>query len=101
MPKKKFKCSKCDRSFSMAGHLGRHMSAMHTRKGKKTVAKSKPRKGKRKVGRPKGSKSHVRASGAASSMAGASILAELETHQAQLENEMKAVRGAISALTGS
>ncbi len=100
MPRKKFKCSKCDRSFSMAGHLARHTNAMHTRKGKKTVAKSKRGKGKRKVGRPKGSKSRVRASGAASSMAAVSILAQLKAYQAQLENELKAVRGAISALKG-
>jgi len=100
MPRKKFKCTKCDRSFSMAAHLARHVNAMHTRKGKKTVVKRKHGKGKRKVGRPKGSKSRVRASAAASSSAGASILAQLKTYQAQLDKEMKAVTGAISALTG-
>ena len=101
MPKKKFKCSKCDRSFSMAGHLARHFNAMHTRKGKKKVAKRKRGKGKRKVGRPKGSKSRVRAVGAASATRAASILAQLKTYQTHLEKEMKAVRGAISALRGS
>lgn len=29
MPKKKFKCSKCDRSFSMPAHLARHMNTIH------------------------------------------------------------------------
>lgn len=60
MPKKTFKCSKCDRSFKMAGHLARHLSATHgTKKKSKTVKKAK-RRGKRtmkKAGRPKGSTS--------------------------------------------
>ncbi len=58
MPKKTFKCSKCDRSFSMAGHLGRHMSATHGRKKrKKQTQKAKRRSAKRRKkrsGRPKG-----------------------------------------------
>lgn len=29
MPRKKFKCSKCERSFSMAAHLARHVSTLH------------------------------------------------------------------------
>ncbi len=63
MPKKTFKCSKCDRSFKMAGHLARHESATHGKKTKKkttTVKKAKRRGKKRtmkKAGRPKGSTS--------------------------------------------
>ena len=62
MPKKTFKCSKCDRSFKMAGHLARHLSATHGQKTKKktTVKKAKRRGKKRmmkKAGRPKGSTS--------------------------------------------
>ncbi len=62
MPKKTFKCSKCDRSFKMAGHLARHLSATHGKKTKKktTVKKAKRRGKKRtmkKAGRPKGSTS--------------------------------------------
>ena len=59
--KGKFKCSKCDRTFSMAAHLARHTSTMHVSKAKKEAAKRKAAKrrkaarrtGKR-VGRPKG-----------------------------------------------
>jgi hypothetical protein len=29
MARKPFKCSKCDRSFSMAAHLARHRNTMH------------------------------------------------------------------------
>ena len=60
MPKKTFECSKCDRSFKMAGHLARHLSATHgmkTKKKGKTVKKAKRRDKKRamkKGGRPKG-----------------------------------------------
>ena len=62
MPKTTFKCSKCDRSFKMAGHLARHQSATHGMKTKKkaTVKKAK-RRGKKqtmkRAGRPKGSTS--------------------------------------------
>ena len=58
MPKKTFKCSKCDRSFSMAGHLGRHMSATHGRKKRKKqtrkATKRSGRRRKKRAGRPKG-----------------------------------------------
>ena len=58
MPRKKFKCPKCDRSFSMARHLGRHMTATHgTKSRKRTLKKAKKRSVRRKnkrAGRPKG-----------------------------------------------
>ena len=57
MPKETFKCPKCDRSFSMAGHLGRHLSATHGTKKRKTAKKAKRRSAKRRkkrAGRPKG-----------------------------------------------
>ena len=62
MPRKTFKCSKCDRSFKMAGHLARHQSATHGMKTKKktTTVKKAKRRGKqtmKKAGRPKGSTS--------------------------------------------
>ena len=60
MPKKTFKCSKCDRSFKMAGHLARHLSATHGKKTKKKTKTAKRRGKKRtakKLGRPKGSTS--------------------------------------------
>ena len=63
MPKKTFKCTKCDRSFKMAGHLARHQSATHGMKTTKktTTAKTAKQRGKKramkKAGRPKGSTS--------------------------------------------
>jgi len=49
MARKKFKCPKCDRSFSMAAHLGRHVTTMHATKRKTKTKKA----AERKVGRPK------------------------------------------------
>ena len=63
MPKKTFKCSKCDRSFKMAGHLARHLSATHGAKKKRKTAKKAKRRGKKRTmkraGRPKGSTSRL------------------------------------------
>ena len=57
----KLKCSKCDRSFKMAAHLGRHMSTIHAAKGKakragrKAAKRAVKRMGRRSpVGRPPG-----------------------------------------------
>ncbi len=58
MPRKVYKCSKCDRSFKMAAHLARHASSAHGAKKKTKVAKKAKRRGKKRtmkrVGRPKG-----------------------------------------------
>ena len=43
MPRKSFKCAKCDRSFKMAAHLARHLSS-HGLKKKKTVKKKASKK---------------------------------------------------------
>ncbi len=61
MPKKTFKCKKCDRTFTRPGPFAWHMQSMHgaKKKGKTKTAKAK-RRGKRtmkKAGRPKGSTS--------------------------------------------
>ena len=65
MAKKSYKCPKCNRSFSMAAHLGRHMSthaspqkkgaAKRKRKAKRAKVAKKVRKAKKKTaGRPRG-----------------------------------------------
>ena len=61
MPRKVYKCSKCDRSFKMAAHLARHLST-HGAKKRKTAKKAKRRGKKRtmkKFGRPKGAASRL------------------------------------------
>ena len=54
-----FKCPKCSRTFGMAGHLGRHMSAIHGVKKPNAAPKAK---GKRK-GRGKAKGKVARKSG--------------------------------------
>ena len=41
---RKFKCSKCDRTFSMAAHLARHQNTTHGAKPKRKVARKKAAK---------------------------------------------------------
>ncbi len=55
MAKGKLKCSKCDRTFSMAAHLARHVSTTHASRQKKAAAKRKRAKRRvmKKVGRPR------------------------------------------------
>lgn len=56
MPRKRaanFKCKKCDKKFTMAMHLGRHMATIHGQAKAKKPGKIGARKGKR-VGRPPG-----------------------------------------------
>jgi hypothetical protein len=43
MPKKgDFKCTACGRTFKMAAHLGRHMSTLHGRPGRKAARPGRP-----------------------------------------------------------
>ena len=96
MPRKKFRCSRCKRTFSMAAHLARHKNAMHGKKsGKKAAKKKKTRKskGKRKVGRPKG---RLSAAGLRSSMR--SYLSDLTRRRAGLDGEIAAIETALNAL---
>ena len=56
---KRFKCPKCDRAFSMAAHLARHMNTIHGSRGAKAAAKRGKRRkvkarGAKRIGRPAG-----------------------------------------------
>ncbi len=60
MPKKTFKCKKCDRTFTRPGPFAWHMQSMHGAKKKKKTATAKKakrrtvRRKKKRAGRPKG-----------------------------------------------
>ncbi len=61
MPRKRatgsFKCSKCERVFSMKAHLARHESTIHASPGARAAAKRlKVKMGKKKPGRKPGPK---------------------------------------------
>jgi hypothetical protein len=57
MPSKSLKCPKCDRSFSLPGHLARHLSATHGVRGKGAKKKRGARRG---PGRPPGSRNKTK-----------------------------------------
>ena len=93
--RKTLKCTKCDRSFSMAGHLARHMNAMHKRKSKAKRVSSNGRSAstRKGPGRPRKSESPTR------------LLSQLQSYerelagaQADIERRIDSVRQAIAAL---
>ncbi len=94
------KCSKCDRRFSMAAHLARHMNTIHK---KKRAASAK-----RKPGRPKGTaKKQVQRTRAKRVVARRSrehgvsrIFADLRAYRNELETKLRSVRKAMKALGG-
>lgn len=53
MTKGKYKCSKCDRTFTMPAHLARHKNTIHSMGSRKKTAAMKVAKTRAKVGRPK------------------------------------------------
>ncbi len=108
------KCPKCERRFSMAAHLARHLGTIHKRKAKKRVAKKRTT-ARRKVGRPKGAvkKKSGRPKGRSvarrQSMSDglARLLSGMRNYQSELierrealEAEMSALSDAMDALDG-
>lgn len=111
---KKIKCPKCERRFSMAAHLARHLGTIHKRKAKKRVAKKRAT-AQRKVGRPKGAvkkklgRPKGRSVARRQSMGDGSarLLSRLRNYRAELievrdklEAEISAVSKAMTALGG-
>ena len=99
MARKKFKCPKCDRRFSMAAHLARHVSTIHRRNAKKQAPR---RAAKRAPVRRRGQVLRVQTG---SSIGAAGVLASLRTYHEELsaqvtalDSQMNAVAGAMQAL---
>lgn len=92
MAKATFKCSKCDRSFSMKAHLARHMNAIHASptRVKAAARKRLGRVGKKRVGRPRTRGLLVRS---APTQGGARVLSEMQAYHADLT----AMRGSLDA----
>ena len=94
MARKKLKCSKCKRTFSMPAHLARHMNTIH-RRGK--IAAAKPTKGK--VGRPKGRPRATTASRAGASAGGAAnVIAAMTAYHGELVAERSSLDNAITTI---
>lgn len=106
MPRKKFKCPKCDRSFSMAAHLARHKNTTHATGTRKKATK-------KRRGRRPGKRTTYRAavaSGPASAVSNGaarlldemqSYLGDLAARQVAIQAEIEAVTSAMNAMGGS
>ena len=106
MARKRLKCPKCDRRFSMAAHLARHQNTIHKRKPRKKVVKRKKtkRRTRRRAGRAtdveKTGRRRVRhvatVRGTASGLA--DVLTALRSHLAQVRTERDRISGQIGAV---
>ena len=107
MAKGMFRCSRCDRTFSMKAHLARHMNTIHgSSKRVQAVAAKKrvKRAGKKKVGRPRGRVVAVRRAPTDGGMRVLSEMrayhAELTTMRGSLDSQINAIESAMSAMGG-
>ena len=104
MTKGEFKCSTCGRTFSMAAHLARHSSAMHSRPGRpKGSGKGKGARGGR-LGRPPLSKNRGAGRGEVNDD-GSRVLSEMETYRdtllmqrSSIERRLEGLQNALSAM---
>lgn len=113
MAKSIFRCSKCDRTFSMPAHLARHASAIHGAKRGRKSAGRKTSRVKARVGRPKGIRAKVGRPPKRSAVRARRTLGdesarllsgmrdyhnELMTRRSSLETEIGAIASAIEAM---
>ena len=103
---KSLKCPKCARTFSMPGHLARHVTATHGLRLGNTRAIKRPRQSKatRPVGRPRGSgKKKVgrprKGVAAASGGVVARLVADMRNFHNELLARRQALDGEIAGLT--
>ena len=107
--RKKFKCSRCDRKFSMAAHLARHKNASHgSRKVKKAGRKGKAASAKRRgPKRPAVRVKFPAASPARSDGSGgvlramASFITELTAQRNTIDAQITGMQSAMSMLNGA
>ncbi len=88
--RKNFKCPKCDRTFGMAPHLGRHMATMHGNRLKRGRAAPAAQ-----------TRSHAAARGPAGLLGDVRTWrAELAARQAELANQVAALDQLLAVLDG-
>ncbi len=103
MPRKKFKCTKCSRTFSMPAHLARHMNTIHASPAARAARQRRAgRKGN--AGRRPGSTA-VLAVGDVSFTDSANLLSGIQAYHEsllarrdQIDREVSALGNALSAL---
>ena len=99
MPKAKYKCSRCDRTFSMPAHLARHKNTIHAMGARKKKVKGK-------VGRPKGTtakklgrpKMRVARTGMATGLGAPRFLGEMKAYQDALLTQRATLDAQIDAV---
>jgi len=89
-----YKCSRCDRTFSMPAHLTRHMNAIHRKGMKKMAATKKMRRGRkgRRPGRPVGTASRLGLQEMSSEELSQLIMAAKQEAQRRLSELQKALK---------
>jgi len=101
-----FKCPKCDRSFIMAAHLGRHINTIHgSRKKPKPASKRTPARSRRsRIDRPKGSRtmspSFARA-GAATGEGVTRLLSQMQSYYSELTERRSILDAQIAGMEGA
>ncbi len=97
---RRFKCSKCDRRFSMAAHLARHMNTLHASKTAKAARRKKgrtvPKKKRASVARPAGRTAASGLGGALASMK--AYRDHLSARRLEINNRMQAIDDALAAM---
>jgi hypothetical protein len=96
----KFKCSACDRTFSMAAHLGRHKSTMHA--AKKPPTRRVVRVKRRRIGRTAAQPGHVLPAGAAEATAQVRAYRDqLAAQRVELDSQLVVIDDALAMLGGT
>lgn len=107
--RKKFKCSRCDRTFAMAAHLARHKNASHgSRKVKAAGRKGKAVSAKRREPKPRAVRNKFPAASPARSdgsggvlRAMASFITELSAQRNAIDAQITGMQNAMSMLNGA
>ena len=102
MARGKFKCSKCDRSFSMAAHLARHVNAIHKRKTGAAMAKKRRvtarATGVRKVGRPTGIRRRKAVGTTLAGTGAVQLISSMQTYHSGLLARREGIEAEITAI---
>ena len=107
MPRAKFRCKRCKRSFKMAAHLARHKSTIHAPKKKKVSKAKTTKKGKRSTVRREvvrcvaASRAKIGSIRAFSTRASASvgIIDAMKSHQSELLAQRTSLDAQIDAFS--
>lgn len=102
MARRKFKCSRCDRRFTMAAHLARHKNAAHgTRKVKAAARKGKAASKKHRQPRNPAARNRFPAASPARSDGSGGVLRAMTTFINELTAQRNAIDAQIAGMEGA